>query len=127
MEWYLKDVSKSIVLTHKHIWIYINTFHIYIICHKKDKVLFARQYNFNVSVSSPLESVTANTTVLASSPSPTVKVTESTTDTNSKSAMEADATSGKKNVYKNFVYNEFTLRYASCYIEKNGMISQRCL
>ena len=111
-------MSKSTVLTYWHVRICINTFDTYIICNKWGKILFVIQYNFNISVSLPLESVTANTTVLASSPSPTVKVTESTTDTNSKSAMEADATSGKKNVYKNFVYNEFTLRYASCYIEK---------
>ena len=37
---------------------------------------------------------------VASSPSPSVKVTESTTDTNLKPAMEADATSGKKKLWK---------------------------
>ena len=73
----------------------MNTFCIYIIC-KKGKVLFVIQYQFNVSVSSPLASINTNCTLLTSSSSPTVKVTESTTDTNLKSAMEADATSGKK-------------------------------
>ena len=67
---------------------------------------------------SPLESVTADPTVLASSPSPTVAVTETTTHTNSKPAMEADATSGKKNFCKDFIYNEFMLKYASSYISK---------
>ena len=36
-----------------------------------------------------------------------------------KAAIETDATSGKKKLYKNFIYNEFTLTYASAYIEKN--------
>ena len=40
--------------------------------------------------------------------------TESTSDTNVKGAMKADATSGKKKLYKkNFMYNEFTFTYAS--------------
>ena len=30
-----------------------------------------------------------------------------------KSAIEEDATSGKKNLYKTFIYNEFTYKYAS--------------
>ena len=66
-----------------------------------------------MSVSSPLESVTANATVLASSSSPTVKVTETTTHTNSKPAKQAGATSGKTNVYRNFTCNEFMLKYTS--------------
>ena len=39
--------------------------------------------------------------------------------------MEADTTSGKKDLYKNFIHNEFTCKYASWYIEKNGKISQK--
>ena len=35
-----------------------------------------------------------------------------------KDAMTADATSGKKKLYKNFIYNEFTCTYASSYIQK---------
>ena len=58
-------------------------------------------------MSSLLESVNANHTLLPSSPSPTAKGTESTTDTNLKSAMEADAASGKKKLWKNFLNNEF--------------------
>ena len=38
---------------------------------------------------------------------------DSTSDTNVKGAMEADATSGKNKLYKNFIYNEFTFIYAS--------------
>ena len=91
----------------------MNRFHIYIICNKKGKVLFVIQYNFNVLVSSPLASINKNYTLLASSSSPNVKVTESKPDTNLKPAMEADVTSGKKNLCKNFIYNEFTFKYAS--------------
>ena len=35
-----------------------------------------------------------------------------------KDAMAADAKSGKKKLYKNFIYNEFTFTYPSSYIEK---------
>ena len=69
--------------------------------------MFVIQYNFNVAVSSPPESVNANHTLLPSSPSATVKVTESRTDTNLKPAMEADATSSKEKLWKNFIYNAF--------------------
>ena len=96
----------------------MNAFHTYIICNKKGKVLFVIQYKFSVSVSSPLAYINTNYTLVASLSSPTMKVTESTTDTNSKSAMEADATSSKKFLCKNFIYNECTFTYASCYIEK---------
>ena len=71
-------------------------FHIYSICNKKGKVLCVIWCKFNVSVSSPLASINSNYTLLASSFSTTVKVTERKTDTNLKAVMEADATSGKK-------------------------------
>ena len=71
------------------------------------------QNKFNVSVSSPLAYINTNYILLASSSSTIVKVTESTSDTNLKPAMEVDATSCKKNLYKNFKYNEFVCKYAS--------------
>ena len=37
---------------------------------------------------------------------------------NIKDGMARDDTSGKKKIYKNFIYNEFTFTYASSYIEK---------
>ena len=74
---------------------------------KKGKVLFVMQYQFNVSVSSPLASINTNSTLLASSFSPTIKVTKSTTDINSKPGMKADATSGKVKLWKNCIYNIF--------------------
>ena len=91
----------------------MNRFHIYSICNKKGKVLCIIQYKLNVSVTSPLAYINTNYTLLASSSSTTVQVTESTSDTNVKPAMEEDATLGKKNLYKNFIYNEFTFKYVS--------------
>ena len=64
-------------------------------------------------MNSPLASINTNYTLLATSSSTSVKGTESTNDTNVKAAIEADATSGKKKLYKNFIYNEFTFTYAS--------------
>ena len=70
------------------------------ICKKKGKVLLVIQYQFNVSVNSPLASINTNCTSLASSSSPPVREPKSTTDTNSNPRMEADATSGKKTCAK---------------------------
>ena len=69
-------------------------------------------------MSSPLASINTNYTLLASSSTTSVKGTESTSDTNLKAAKEADATSGKKKLYKNYIYNEVTFQHASWYIEK---------
>ena len=76
-------------------------------------------------MSSPLASSNTNYTLLASSPSISVKGTESTINTNVKAAIATDATSGKKKLYKNVIYNEFTFTYASSYIEKSGKKCQR--
>ena len=103
----------------------MNRFHTYNRCNKKVKVLCVIQYKFNVLVNSPLASINTNYTLLAASSSTSVKGTESTNDTNVKAAIETDATSGKKKLYKNFIYNEFTFTYASAYIEKNGKKCQR--
>ena len=70
-------------------------------------------------VNSQLASINTNSTLLTTSSSTCVKGTESRNDSHVKAAIEADATSGKKKLYKNFIYNEFTLAYASAYIEKN--------
>ena len=67
---------------------------------KIGKVLFVIQYQFNVVVSSLLEYVNANQTLLLSSPVLTWKVTESRSDTNVKPAMAADAISGKEKLWK---------------------------
>ena len=83
------------------------------------------QCKINVLVNSLLASVNTNYTLLATLSSTSVKGTESTNETNVKATIEADATSGKKKLYKNFIYNEFTFTYASWYIEKNGKKCQR--
>ena len=92
----------------------MNRFHIYRICNKKGKSLCVIQYKVNVLVSSPLVSINTNYTLLASSSSTSVKGIESTSDTNLKATIEADAaTSGKKKLFKNFIYNEFIFTYTS--------------
>ena len=62
------------------------------------------QYKFqcfnNVSVTSALAYINTNYTLLASSSSTNVQVTESTSVTNMKPAIEEDATSGKKTYIK---------------------------
>ena len=108
------------VLTYLHIWIYMNRFHIYSICNKKGKVLCVIQYKFNASASSPLAYINTNYTLLAASSWTPMKVTESTSDTNLKPAMEADATSGKKNLYKNFINNELRLKICFLIYVTNG-------
>ena len=92
--------------------------HIYSISDKKGKVLSVIQYEFNVLVNTPLVSINTNYTLLASSSSTSITLKDGTSDRNMKDAMAADATSGKKKLYKNFIYNEFTFTYASSYIEK---------
>ena len=58
-------------------------------------------------MNSPLTSINTNYSLLASSSSTSITWTDSTSDTNVKAAMAADATSGKKKLYKNIIYNEF--------------------
>ena len=91
----------------------MNTFHRYIWYEKQCKVLFVIQYQCNVSVSSPVASVNTNSTSLASASSPNMKVTAMTTDIILESGMEADATSGKENLWKNFISNAFVWKYPS--------------
>ena len=82
-------------------------------------------YKFNVLVNSPRASINTNYTLLASSSSTSMTCKDSTSDTNMNGAMEADATSGKNKLYKNFIYNEFTFTCVLVYIEKNGKKCQR--
>ena len=62
------------------------------------------QYKFNVSVTSPLAYINTNYTLLASSSSTHVEVTESTGVTKMKPAIEEVATSGKKKTYIKTLY-----------------------
>ena len=78
----------------------MNRFHTYSRCNKKGKVLCVIQYKFNILLNSPLASIRTNYTLLAASSSTSVTLTDSTSDTNMKAAMEADATLGKKSYTK---------------------------
>ena len=78
----------------------MNRCHTYNRCNKKDKVLCVIQYKFNVLVNSPLASINTNYTLVATSSSTSVKGTGSKNDINVNAAIEADATSGKKTLYK---------------------------
>ena len=91
----------------------MNRLHIYSTCDKKGNILCVIQCKFNVLVNAPLASINTNYTLLVVSSSTSVTLTYGTADTNVKDAMAADATSGKKKLYKNFIYNEFTFTYAS--------------
>ena len=64
-------------------------------------------------MNSSLASINKNYTLLVASSATSITWTDSTSDTNMKAAMEADATSGKKKLYKNFICNEFTFTYGS--------------
>ena len=99
----------------------MNRYNRYNRCNKKFKVLCVIQYKCNVLVNSQLTSINTNYTLLATSSSTCVKGTESTNDSHVKAAIETDPTSGKKKLYKNFIHNEFTLTYASTYIEKKTL------
>ena len=63
--------------------------------------------------------INTNSTLLGTSLSTCVKDTESTKKSGVKAGKETDTTSGKKKLYKNFIYKEFTLIYPSAYIDRN--------
>ena len=88
-------------------------FHIYSIYDKKGKSYCVTQYKFKMLVSAPLEYIITNYTLLASSSAKSAKATESGSERNMKDDLEEDDTSGKKKLYKNVIYNEFTCTYAS--------------
>ena len=96
----------------------MNTCHRYIWYEKQGKVLFVIQYQCNVSVSLPLASIDTNSTILPSASLPTMTMKEMTTEMILNTGMEADATSGKENVWKKFVYNTFVWKYPSSDISK---------
>ena len=103
----------------------MNRFHTYSICNKKGRALCLIQYNFNVSMTSPLAYLNTNYTLLASSSSTNVQVTESTSVTNMKPAIEKDATSSKKNLYKTLYTMNLHLHMHLDILKKNGKKCQR--
>ena len=94
---------------------------------KEGKVLFVIQYQFNVLVSSPLASINTNCTLLASSSSSPVKVTESTNDSNLKPGMKAYTTSGKEKFMKKLYIQCISVKICILIYLKNGKILQRYL
>ena len=69
-------------------------------------------------VNTQLVSINTNYTLLASSSSTSMTWKDGISYRNMEDGMARDDTSGKKMLYKNFIYNEFTCTYASSYIAK---------
>ena len=84
----------------KNIWIYMNACYRYIWYEKQGKIYFVIQYQCNVSVNSPWIYINTESTFLGSSCSPTMTLTETTSDMICKSGMTADATSGREKYWK---------------------------
>ena len=64
-------------------------------------------------VSTPLEYINTNYTLLAPSSARSVTATESRCERNMKDDLEEDDTAGKKNLYKKLIYNAFACTCAS--------------
>ena len=111
------DICKKTDRYLKDIWIYMNTCYRHIWYEKQGKVCFVIQYQYNVAVNSPWMLINTNSTLLGSSPSPS-PLTETTNDMTCKSGMTGDATSGRENLFKNFIWNAFVWKYPSWCIEQ---------
>ena len=70
---------------------------------KKCKVLFVIQYHRNVSMKSQWISINTNSILLGSLSSPTSNIREKTSKMTCKSAIIADATSGREQLWKNVI------------------------
>ena len=68
---------------------------------KQCKIYFLIEYHCNVRVNSPWIYINTKSTLLGSSCSATVTLTETTSDTICQSGMTADATSGRETLFKN--------------------------
>ena len=76
------------------------------------------QCEFNVWVNTLIVSINTNYTLLASSCATNMISQDCISNRNMTDGMARDDTSGRKKLYKNFIYNEFTFTYASSDIEK---------
>ena len=97
------DICKKIGRYVKDIWIYMDTYYRYIWYEKQGKLFFVIQYQYNAWVNSPWIYINTNSTLLGSSSSLTMTLTETTSDMICKNGMTADATSGRENILKNFI------------------------
>ena len=66
----------------------------------------------------PIVFINTNYTLLASSSATHMISQDCRSDTNMTDGMAGDDTSGKKKLYKNFIYSEFTFTYPSSDIEQ---------
>ena len=78
----------------------MNTCHRYIWYKKQCKVYFVKQYHWNVSVNSYWIYINTNSTLLGSLSSPTVTLRETKSEIICKSAIIADATLGRQQLWK---------------------------
>ena len=81
----------------------MNTCHRYIWYKKQCKVSFVIQYHRNVSMNSQWISINTNSILLGSLSSPTSTVRETTSELTCNSAIIADATSGREQLWKNVI------------------------
>ena len=81
----------------------MNTCHRYIWYEKQCKVSFIMQYHWNVSVNAQWISINTYSTLLGSSSSPTMTQRETTSEILCKSTTIGDATSGREELWKNFI------------------------
>ena len=96
-------ICKKIDRYVKDRWIYMNTCYRYIWYEKQGKVFFVIEYLYNVSVNSPWIYINTNSTLLASSSSSKNTKKAATADMICNSAITPDATSGKEQLWKNFI------------------------
>ena len=92
----LTDMSKI----YEYIWI-----HVIDIYDMKNKAKYALSYNISTmfSVNSPWICIDTNSTLLGSSSSPTMTQKETTIRMIYQSTITTDATSGRENLWKNFI------------------------
>ena len=83
----------------------MNTCYRYIWYEKQGKVFFVIEYQYNDSVNSPWICINTNSTLLGSSSLPKTTQKAATTDMICKSPMTPDATSGREQLWKNFIKN----------------------
>ena len=87
----------------------MNTCYRYIWYEKQSKIYFLIEYQCNVWVNTPQIYINTKSTLLGSSCSATVTLTETTSDTIYQSGMTADATSGREKLFKNFTKNHLDI------------------
>ena len=97
----------------------MNTCHRYIWYKKQCKVYSVIQYHWNVSVNSQWIYINTNSTLLGSLSSPTVTLREMTSEMICKSAIIADATPGRQQLWKKHYVEYMCVKIFMCtYVKK---------